>query len=66
MVLGAGALIIEKQFEIPALKPPRFMVEELSLPTPRRQTTLEGKAISAGCARLESAYRAPQQLKNSA
>jgi len=29
-VLGAGSIALEKHFEIPALKPPRFMIESLS------------------------------------
>ncbi len=29
-VLGVGAVLLEKQFEIPALKPPRFMIEPLA------------------------------------
>jgi hypothetical protein len=31
-VLGAGWLALEKHFEIPALKPPRFMVESVATP----------------------------------
>jgi predicted NBD/HSP70 family sugar kinase len=29
-VLGAGLLVLEKHFEIPALKPPRFMIEAVT------------------------------------
>jgi len=29
-VLGAGSIALEKHFEIPTLKPPRFMIESLS------------------------------------
>jgi hypothetical protein len=29
-VLGAGSIALEKHFEIPALKLPRFMIESLS------------------------------------
>lgn len=29
IVLGVGALVLERYFEIPALKPPRFMIEPL-------------------------------------
>jgi len=34
-VLGAGSIALEKHFEIPTLKPPRFMIE--SLPKPSRR-----------------------------
>ena len=34
-VLGAGSIAAEKHFEIPALKPPRFMIESLSRPSRR-------------------------------
>ncbi len=36
-VLGLGSIILERHFEIPALKPPRFMIE--SLPVPFRGRT---------------------------
>lgn len=31
-VLGAGSIALEKHFEIPALKPPRFLIESVSEP----------------------------------
>src|SRR4029077_13511723 len=31
-VLGAGSIALEKHFEIPALKPPRFLIEPISGP----------------------------------
>jgi predicted NBD/HSP70 family sugar kinase len=31
-VLGAGSIALEKHFEIPALKPPRFLIESISGP----------------------------------
>jgi predicted NBD/HSP70 family sugar kinase len=34
-VRGAGSIALEKHFEIPALKPPRFMIESLSKPSRR-------------------------------
>ena len=40
-VLGAGSIALEKHFEIPALKPPRFLIESLSGPPyrgPRPET----------------------------
>jgi glucokinase len=40
-VLGAGSIALEKHFEIPALKPPRFMIESLSTPS-RRRTQVAG------------------------
>lgn len=33
IVLGVGSLVLEKHFEIPALKPPRFLIESLPVPT---------------------------------
>jgi predicted NBD/HSP70 family sugar kinase len=41
-VLGAGSIALEKHFEIPALKPPRFLIESISGPPHRglRQETL--------------------------
>lgn len=38
-VLGAGSMALERYFEIPALKPPRFMVEPVEAPF-RRNTPL--------------------------
>lgn len=35
-VLGAGSIALEKHFEIPALKPPRFLIESISGPPHRR------------------------------
>jgi N-acetylglucosamine repressor len=35
-LLGAGRVVLENHFEIPALKPPRFMIE--SVKAPRRRT----------------------------
>jgi len=35
-VLGAGSIALEKHFEIPALKPPRFLIEPISGPPHRR------------------------------
>jgi N-acetylglucosamine repressor len=32
VVLGAGSMAMERYFEIPALKPPRFMVENVEIP----------------------------------
>lgn len=48
-VLGAGSIALEKHFEIPALKPPRFMIESLSRPS-RRAPLLEPLAgkVSGG------------------
>jgi len=40
-VLGAGSIALEKHFEIPTLKPPRFMIESLSRPS-RRGTQVAG------------------------
>lgn len=37
IVLGVGAIVLERHFEIPALKPPRFMIESLAAPAPRKQ-----------------------------
>jgi glucokinase len=34
-VLGAASIALEKHFEIPALKPPRFMIESLGKPSRR-------------------------------
>jgi N-acetylglucosamine repressor len=34
-VLGAGSIALEKHFEIPALKPPRFLIESISGPLHR-------------------------------
>lgn len=34
-VLGLGSILFERHFEIPALKPPRFMIEPLVAPTRR-------------------------------
>jgi N-acetylglucosamine repressor len=34
-VLGAGSIALEKHFEIPALKPPRFLIESISGPPHR-------------------------------
>jgi len=34
-VLGAGSFVLEKHFEIPALKPPRFMIESVLPPRSR-------------------------------
>lgn len=34
-ILGAASIALEKHFEIPALKPPRFMIESLSKPSRR-------------------------------
>ncbi len=34
-VLGAGSIAVEKHFEIPALKPPRFLIESISGPPHR-------------------------------
>ncbi len=34
-VLGAGSIALEKYFEIPALKPPRFLIESISGPPHR-------------------------------
>jgi N-acetylglucosamine repressor len=41
-VLGAGSIALEKHFEIPALKPPRFLIESISGPPHRglRQETV--------------------------
>ena len=39
-VLGAGSIALEKHFEIPTLKPPRFMIESLSRLS-RRGTQIE-------------------------
>jgi len=39
IVLGAGSMALERYFEIPALKPPRFMVEAVTPPA-RRQNPL--------------------------
>ena len=41
-VLGAASIALEKHFEIPALKPPRFLIESISGPPHRglRQETL--------------------------
>jgi glucokinase len=35
-VLGAGSIALEKHFEIPALKPPRFLIESICGPPHRR------------------------------
>jgi predicted NBD/HSP70 family sugar kinase len=37
-VLGMATLVLEKHFEIPPLKPPRFMVESVSVPVRRNST----------------------------
>ncbi len=37
-LLGVGLMILERHFEIPALKPPRFMVEALSEPAQHAAT----------------------------
>jgi predicted NBD/HSP70 family sugar kinase len=37
-VLGAGSVLLEKHFEIPALKLPRFMIEPVSMPFRRSPT----------------------------
>jgi len=37
-VLGVGAMVLDIHFEIPALKPPRFMVESVSGPSRSRRT----------------------------
>ena len=44
IVLGVGAIALEKHFEIPVLKPPRFMVESMSALRSRR---LPGGSTSA-------------------
>ena len=36
-VLGVGAIVLEKDFEIPALKPPRFMIESVAAPSRSRR-----------------------------
>ncbi|MGH9395530.1 MAG: ROK family protein [Terriglobia bacterium] len=36
IVLGVGAIALERHFEIPVLKPPRFMIESLASPTRRK------------------------------
>jgi hypothetical protein len=41
-VLGAGAVVLERHFEIPALKPPWFMTE--AFPAPPRETLPEHAA----------------------
>ena len=48
-VLGAGSIALEKLFEIPTLKPPRFMIESLSRwsrRSPRIASSPEGFAAS--------------------
>ncbi len=42
-VLGAGLLVLEKVFEIPALKPPKFLVT-----APERRPMISGQAVAAG------------------
>ena len=44
-VLGAGWIALEKHFEIPTLKPPRFMIE--SLPRPSRRISATGAPEAA-------------------
>jgi hypothetical protein len=44
-VLGAGSIALEKYFEIPALKPPRFLIESVSGP-PHRGSWLGTAAIA--------------------
>jgi len=44
-VLGAGSIALEKHFEIPALKPPRFLIESVSGP-PHRGLRHETPAIA--------------------
>jgi N-acetylglucosamine repressor len=41
-VLGAGLVVLEKYFEIPALKPPRFMIEPVSTPFRREPVAQRG------------------------
>jgi len=43
-VLGAGSIALEKYFEIPALKPPRFLIESISGP-PHRSARPETPAM---------------------
>lgn len=43
-VLGAGSITLEKHFEIPALKPPRFMIESVSK-LPRRAPQIEHSQV---------------------
>jgi predicted NBD/HSP70 family sugar kinase len=44
-VLGAGSIALEKYFEIPALKPPRFLIESVSGP-PHRGSRLGTPSIA--------------------
>lgn len=37
IVLGVGSIVLERHFEIPVLKPPRFMIEPLARPTRHRR-----------------------------
>jgi N-acetylglucosamine repressor len=44
VVLGVGSIVLEKHFEIPALKLPRFMIESLTAkPSARMQTPSAGE-----------------------
>ncbi|MDE3179013.1 MAG: hypothetical protein KGM47_05065, partial [Acidobacteriota bacterium] len=36
IVLGVGAIALERHFEIPVLKPPRFMIESVARPLRRK------------------------------
>jgi predicted NBD/HSP70 family sugar kinase len=36
--LGVGSMVLDKRFEIPALKPPRFMVESVTVHRNRQQS----------------------------
>lgn len=44
-VLGAGSIALEKHFEIPALKPPRFLIESISGP-PHRSSRHEAPTMA--------------------
>src|SRR5438132_5607870 len=44
-VLGAGSITLEKYFEIPALKPPRFLIESISGP-PHRGSRQQALAMA--------------------
>lgn len=40
VVLGVGSIVLEKHFEIPALKLPRFMIESLTLKEKKRESKI--------------------------
>jgi glucokinase len=58
-VLGAASIALEKHFEIPALKPPRFMIESPSKPF-QRGPHAEARRLSVGVPQFRAHRIAPE------